>query len=172
LRKLRQNTNSVFEDQLSSAAEHLAGTYGVKASLQELLNKKKDFAAREIASLGQVLRITGKVLRDIRTFGSRIRTFFSSGWVWLLFFLLVVALILLYRYCAPLWFGRGPTLGGAEAAKKDLENLAAAASATDLPLLDRVLAVVTKVWDLIDTVGKILVALSGAWGTAILWLRR
>ena len=93
----------------------------------------------------------------------------------------VIALLTIpaYRYGSVYLQSNATSQGGASRqelvalqVERDVGVIQARAKQADKTPLERTAAVVKDVWAIMDTIPKIITALSGAWGVVLLWLRR
>jgi hypothetical protein len=177
VRYAKQSTYAVFESHIDAARSALRGQYGVTDSISELFKHTADYSANQIHQLGRVLRLTQVARRRLRVFRSRSLSLVTSGPFWVLLFMLAILTIPIVRYGSVYWQTPKASASSIDAAiarrvRMDADSVRSQASAPDKPLIERTASTVKAIWELIDTVPKIVSALVAAWGMILLWLRR
>lgn len=178
LREAKQTTEPVFEEKIDAAVECLTNDNGVKYSINKLFEHKVDYSADEIQKLGRVLRLTDKVLHRIAIFRSSILSLLTSGWVWVGILLLALLTIPVYRYGEVYLQSTDSSqresihMVIATQVEKDIGAIHDRAMGPNKSIIERSAKVVKAVWDITDTIPKIVNTLVAAWGFVLLWLRR
>lgn len=178
LRETKQTTEPVFESHIDSAARCLKDNKGVKYSINKLFEYKQQYSADEIRKLGRILKLADNALRRTTILRSPRLSLLTSGWLWVC--LLAVALLAIpaYRYGSVyLHSASGAQSSPAREVvvkqiERDMDTVQVRAKEPNKSTLERSASVVKAVWDLMDTIPKIITALSAVWGIVLLWFRR
>ena len=178
LRKAKQTTEPVFESHIDQADTFLKSTKGVKYAIKELFKEKQDYSADEIRKLHRVSKLTDQTLRRMAILRSRALSLITSGGLWICILAVALMTIPVYRYGAIYLQSRKSVAEGtprgavAEQAQRDINVIQAKATEPNKSVLERSASVAKDVWTLVDTIPKIITALSAAWGLMIIWFRR
>ena len=178
LREGRKTTSEVFESPIDRALSSLRDAHGAKYSINELLKNKQDLSADQIRKLGRLSRLSDKAIRRLRIFRSPALSLFTSGWLWISILSIAVLSVPTYRYGETILASMSSQQATTpqEAVEKQLKaDVAVIRAQTKLPeknFVERSSATVKAIWELMDTIPKIINAVAAAWSVLLLWMRR
>lgn len=178
LRSARQSTEPVFESHINAALRALQDSYGVSYSINKLFEEKIHFDANQIRTLDKVQALGGKACRRLKIFRSRQLSLLASGWLWVGMLAIALLSFPIYRYGAVALQARqaAETQSLSEVVQKqvqtDIGTVQAKAKSPEKNVVERTSSTVKAIWDLMDTIPKIINAIAGVWAFILLWLRR